>query len=189
MEFREALNVLEAVLFASGEPVPAKKLCEIMEIDEDFLNDVAAELKGFYDYNMRGIKLIKLEKSYQLCSRGEYSKYVRGVLETRRPNPLSPSALEVLAIIAYKQPVTRAYIEQIRGVDSTYTISSLLEKELIEQCGRLDVPGRPTLYRTTRAFLRAFGISDLKELPYVKDFIQEEAEQLAFSTLSKEEPL
>ena len=123
----------------------------------------------------------------QLCSRKEYGDYIRKALETRKPNPLSQASLEVLAIIAYKQPVTRAYIEQIRGVDSTYTVSNLLEKELIENCGRLDVPGRPSLYKTTETFLRSFGISGLKELPEIKELIQDEPEQLAFNILPVEE--
>ena len=185
MDSEEKLNILEAVLFASGEPLNRKRLSEILEIDEDEVEKTAKELSDLYDYSMRGIKLIRLENSYQLCSRKDYAPYVRKALETRRGNPLSSSALEVLAIIAYKQPVTRAYIEQVRGVDSTYTVSSLLDKELIENCGRLDVPGRPALYRTTENFLRAFGISDLKELPFIKEFEREDVEQLAFGVVDE----
>ena len=187
MELREAMNILEAVLFAAGEPISSKKLCEILTIDQELLENVATELADFYDYNRRGIKLIKLDKSYQLCSRPDYAPYVRAALETRKPNPLSGSAIEVLAIIAYKQPVTKAFIDQIRGVESTYTINSLVEKGLIQSCGRLDVPGRPMLYRTTESFLRSFGISSLKQLPEIDWFNQEEPEQLAFSVLAEQD--
>ena len=188
MEFREAMNILEAILFASGDSVSKAKLCEVMEIDEALLSNVAQELGDHYDYEMRGLKLLELDNAYQLCSRADYSKYVRGVLETRKPNPLSQAALEVLAIVAYKQPVTKVYIEQVRGVDSTYTMHSLIEKELITSCGKLDVPGKPTLYKTTEGFLRAFGISNLDDLPNVKEFSKDDPEQLAFNVLMPEDP-
>lgn len=180
MELRETINILESILFASGDSVPEKKLCEVLSIEPELLSNVAQELADYYDYNRRGMRILKLENAYQMCSRTDYAEYVRAVLETRRPNSLSPSALEVLAIIAYKQPVTKAYIEQIRGVDSTYTVSSLCEKGLVCDCGRLDVPGRPNLYKTTDVFLRSFGISSLSDLPEIAALLGEEPEQIAF---------
>ena len=117
----------------------------------------------------RGIRLVRLEQSYQLCSRADYAEPVRRILETRRAANLSPAALEVLAIIAYYQPTTRAYVDQIRGVDSAYTIGLLLDRKLIEECGRLQVPGRPRLYRTTKQFLRAFHLTSLDDLPELPD--------------------
>lgn len=187
MDFNETVNILEAVLFASGDSVSKKKLTEVLGTDMETLERAIDTLADFYDYNRRGIKLLKLEDSCQLCSRGEYSQYVREVLELRKPNPLSKSALEVLAIVAYKQPVTKVYIEQVRGVDSAYTVRSLVEKELIESCGRLDVPGKPALYRTTENFLRTFGISHLSQLPDIKEFPREGDEQLSFGVLDKGE--
>ncbi len=186
MEFNEIVCSLEAVLFASGESVSENKLCAVLGIGNDELNSAAKELSDYYDFNRRGIKLLRLNDKLQLCSRGDYSQFVRGALETRRSQPLSASALEVLAIVAYKQPVTKTYIEQIRGVDSGYTVSSLADKGLIEDCGRLDVPGRPILYRTTETFLRSFGISSLTQLPHLKLIEDDEAEQLKINLSSEE---
>ena len=156
--------MLEAVLFASGDPIDEARLCSILSVEQGELERAAAILSEQYDSGHRGIKLIKLEGKYQLVSRPEYSAWVRRALESGKPPMLSPSAMEVLAIVAYKQPVTRVYIEQIRGTDSSYTVNSLINKGLIENCGRLDVPGRPALYRTSEKFLRSFGISGLDEL-------------------------
>ena len=128
---------------------------------------------GQYSYERRGIRLLRLDASYQLCSAPEYADYVRKTLESRKPARLSQPALEVLAIIAYYQPVTRAYVDQVRGVDSSYTVGLLLERDLIEESGRLAVPGRPILYRTTKTFLRSFGLSSLEELPELPSGTQE----------------
>ena len=187
MEFNETECALEAVLFASGESVPEDKLCAVLGIDIDTLETTVKNLSDYYDYNRRGIKLIKLDNKYQLCSRADYGREVRNALETRRRPVLSPSALEVLAIVAYKQPVTKAYIEQIRGVDSDYTIGSLADKALIEPCGRLDVPGRPILYRTTENFLRSFGISSVSNLPELPELPNDNADQLSLSQFVSEE--
>lgn len=189
MEFNEIECKLEAVLFASGESISEDKLCAVLGIDKSELTEVAKKLADYYDYERRGIKLLKLDNKYQLCSRAEYGREVRNALETRRRPTLTPSALEVLAIVAYKQPVTKAYIEQIRGVDSDYTVGSLVDKALIEPCGRLDVPGRPILYRTTENFLRSFGISSLGMLPKLSAMLENESEQLTISELVEEEPL
>ncbi len=187
MEYNEIECKLEAVLFASGESISEDKLCAVLGVDKVTLFETAQNLADYYDYNRRGIKLIKLDNRYQLCSRAEYGREVRNALETRRRPTLTPSALEVLAIIAYKQPVTKAYIEQIRGVDSDYTVGSLIDKTLIEPCGRLDVPGRPVLYRTTENFLRSFGISSHDMLPQLSHMLENESEQLTIQELVSEE--
>ncbi len=179
MEINELECALEAVLFASGESVSENKLCAVLGIERAALRQLASSLADYYDYNRRGIKLLHLDDRYQLCSRSEYSEQVRNVLETRRVQSLSPSALEVLSVIAYKQPVTRAVVESIRGVDSSYTISSLADKGLVVTVGRLDVPGRPSLYGTTEAFLRAFGLETLSQLPSIAGFDEVDAGQLS----------
>lgn len=184
-ELNELECTLEAVLFAAGDSVSEGKLCAVLQIDKGTLEEAARELADYYDFNRRGIRLLHLDDRYQLASRGEYASAVRGVLETRKPQNLTPSALEVLAIVAYKQPVTKTYIEQVRGVDSTYTVSSLAEKGLIEDCGRLDVPGRPILYRTTESFLRSFGLSSVSQLPSLDSFGEADNQQLMLSELEE----
>ena len=158
-------SAIEAVLFASGDPVKIKKLCQVFDLPEAQVSDALSQLSQQYDHSQSGIYLALLEDSAQLCTRPIYGDYVRQTMETRKPPQLSPAALEVLSIIAYRQPVTKQYIEQVRGVDSSYTVSSLEEKGLVEDCGRLDVIGRPMLFRTTANFLRVFGISSLIDLP------------------------
>lgn len=170
-------SALEGVLFASGEPVPVERLCLGLEVDRPTLDAVAQRLMDKYSYERRGIRLVRLDTSYQLCSAPEFAPYIRKTLESRKPARLSQPALEVLAIIAYYQPVTRAYVDQVRGVDSAYTVGLLLERELIEKAGRLAVPGRPTLFRTTKNFLRSFGLTNLEELPELPD-ASKEGEQL-----------
>lgn len=165
MELKELQAALEGILFASGEPVAADRLCVGLDVDRATLDQVAQHLMDEYSFQHRGVRLIKLDNSYQMCSAPEYADYIRKTLESRKPAKLSQSALEVLAIIAYYQPATRAYVDQIRGVDSSYTVGLLLERELIAECGRLAVPGRPILYRTTKNFLRSFNLTNLEELP------------------------
>lgn len=165
MELKELQAALEGILFASGEPVPVERLCLGLDVDRATVDLVAQHLMDEYSFQRRGIRLLKLDASYQLCSAPEYAEYIRKTLESRKPARLSQSALEVLSIIAYYQPATRAYVDQVRGVDSSYTVGLLLERELIEECGRLAVPGRPILYRTTKNFLRSFNLSSLEELP------------------------
>ncbi len=165
MELREVESAIEGVLFAAGEPVGVERLCSTLEIDLATAEAVCQRLADHYSYERRGVRLIKLDKCYQLCSAPEYAGYIRKAFESRKPARLSQPALEVLSIIAYYQPTTKAYVDQIRGVDSSYTVGLLTERELIEECGRLAVPGRPILYRTTQNFLRAFGLSSLEDLP------------------------
>ena len=173
MELKEIESAIEGILFAAGEPVGVERICLALEIDRATADAVCQRLADAYSYERRGIRLLKLDSSYQLCSAPEFAPYIRRAFESRRPARLSQPALEVLAIIAYYQPVTRAYVDQIRGVDSSYTVGLLLERELIEECGRLAVPGRPIQYRTTQNFLRAFGLSSLEELPELPSGTQE----------------
>lgn len=165
-------SVLESILFASGDPMPLSRLCALLDKSEEEILDAAGRLADGYSFERRGIRLLRLEDNLQLCSAPENGEYVRRALETRKPPRLSPAAMEVLTIVAYFQPVTKTYIEQIRGVDSSYTVGLLVDRELIEPCGRLDVPGRPTIYRTTHGFLRAFGLSSLDELPEQEELPQ-----------------
>ncbi|MBQ6115982.1 MAG: SMC-Scp complex subunit ScpB [Oscillospiraceae bacterium] len=165
MEMKEIESAIEAILFASGEPIQADRICVAMEMDRPTVELVLKRLADHYSYERRGVRLIRMEDSYQLCSAPDYADYIRKAFEIRKPAKLSQPALEVLTIIAYYQPTTRAYVDQIRGVDSSYTVGLLLDRHLIEECGRLQVPGRPHLYRTTKAFLRAFHLNSLDELP------------------------
>ena len=162
---KEVEAAIEGILFASGEPVTVDRICMAMEMDRPTAELVLQKLADYYAYERRGMRLLKMEDSYQLCSAPEYGDIIRRAFEVRKPTKLSQPALEVLTIIAYYQPTTRAYVDQIRGVDSAYTVGLLLDRHLIEECGRLQVPGRPRLYRTTQAFLRAFHLQSLDDLP------------------------
>ena len=173
MELNELQSALESVLFAAGEPVPVERLCLGLEVDRPTLDAVAQELMDKYKYERRGMRIVRMDTSYQMCSAPEFANHVRKTLESRKPPKLSQSALEVLAVIAYYQPVTRAYVDQVRGVDSSYTVSLLLERDLIEEAGKLAVPGRPTLFRTTKNFLRTFELNNLAELPELPNSTQE----------------
>ncbi len=168
MEPLELERIIEAILFAAGEPVELSRMAAAAEAE---VEEVAAAAKSLMDklaFERRGLRVVQLDKSYQMCSSAEMSAYVTKALETRKPPKLSASQLETLTIVAYYQPATKAYIEQIRGVDSSYSVGALLNKHLIEECGRLNVPGRPILYRTTPDFLRTFGLSSLEELPEIE---------------------
>jgi len=165
MDSHDIKCAIEAILFVSGEPVKLKRIADVLEVAEQDVEAAADSLRDGYSFERRGIRLLKLEDTLQLCSSPEYANHIRRALETRKPPQLSQPALEVLSIIAYFGPVTKAYIEQIRGVDSSYTVGLLQERELVESCGRLPAPGRPMLFRTTHNFLRTFGLASLKELP------------------------
>ena len=160
---------LEAILFASGEPLEIERMSEALETDIETLVQVLADLGARLDETGSGICLLKLENKYQLCTRKEYADKIRSVLEVKKNTPLSQAAFEVLAIVAYNQPITKSFIEQVRGVDCTAVIGTLCQKSLIEEKGRLDLPGRPLVYGTTSEFLRCFCISSLDELPPVSD--------------------
>ncbi len=165
MELKEVESAIEGILFAAGEPVGVERICMTLEVDRETVDAVCQRLADQYSYERRGIRLVRLDNCYQLCSAPEYADYIRKAFESRKPARLSQPALEVLSIIAYYQPTTKAYVDQVRGVDSSYTVGLLAERELIEECGRMAVPGRPILYRTTQNFLRSFGLSSLEELP------------------------
>lgn len=156
---------LEAVLFAAGESVPIDRLSLVFAVDQEEILQAAEKLAYEYEHTERGIRLLRMNNKLQICSAPEYAQLIIKTLEQRRPPMLSQAALETLTIVAYYQPVTRAVIEKMRGVDSSYTISALQERGLIQTCGRLEVPGRPTLYSTTDAFLRVMGVETLQQLP------------------------
>ncbi len=165
LEMRDIEAAIEGILFASGEPVAVDRICVALEMDRNTVELVLQKLADHYSYERRGIRLVRMEDTWQLCSAPEYGEYIRKAFEIRKPAKLSQPALEVLTIIAYYQPTTRAYVDQIRGVDSSYTVGLLLDRHLIEECGRLQVPGRPRLYRTTKTFLRSFHLDSLEDLP------------------------
>lgn len=162
-------SAIEAILFASGEPFPISRISLILGAELNEVELAAKLLQDDYADNKRGVRILRLDDKLQMCSSPEYAQIISLALEQRKPPVLSQSALETLAVVAYFQPVTRAYIDQVRGVDSSYTVSSLTEKGLIEICGKLDVPGRPSVFRTTDVFLRTMGISTLDELPQLPD--------------------
>lgn len=168
-------SALEAVLFAAGEPVPAARLSLILALPEEDVFSAAAELAESMAREERGVRVLRLGDSLQMCSAPEYAPLILKTLEQRRPPSLSQPALETLAIVAYYQPVTRAYVDQLRGVDSSYTVGMLAERGLIEPCGKLDVPGRPTQFRTTEHFLRIMGVEKLEDLPPLPDITQSES--------------
>ena len=167
MDLKEIESAMEGILFAAGEPVGVERICLALEIDRATADAVAQKLMDAYSYERRGMRLVRMDDTWQLCSAPEYADLIRRAFEIRKPAKLSQPALEVLTIIAYYQPTTRAYVDQIRGVDSSYTVGLLLDRHLIEECGRLQVPGRPRLYRTTKAFLRAFHLKSLDDLPEI----------------------
>lgn len=169
METENIKSAIEAILFAAGEPVPTARLSLILETEEDTVLAAAKELYDEYSFGMRGMRILRLGDKLQMCSSPEYASLISKALEQRKPPMLSQPALETLAVVAYFQPVTRAYIDQVRGVDSSYTVGVLIDRGLIERCGRLDVPGRPSLLRTTDVFLRTMGVSRLEELPELPD--------------------
>ena len=168
MEQKDLQRAIEAILFAAGERVELSRLAMTLEADEADVETAANALADELAFERRGIRILRLEKGYQMVSSGEMADYITKCLETRKPPKLSSSQLETLTIVAYYQPATKAMVEQIRGVDSAYSITALLNKKLIEDAGRLNVPGRPILYRTTPDFLRTFGLSSLEELPPIE---------------------
>ncbi len=165
LEMKELESAVEGILFASGEPVHIDRICLALDIDRLSAQQILQRLGDYYAYERRGIRLVTMEDTYQLCSAPDYADMIRRAFEIRKTAKLSPPALEVLSIIAYYQPTTRAYVDQVRGVDSSYTVGLLLDRKLIEECGRLQVPGRPRLYRTTKNFLRFFHLTSLDDLP------------------------
>jgi len=168
MEQIELQRAIEAILFAAGERIDIGRLAMTLEVDQQEIIEAANALADELAFNRRGIRILRLEDGYQMVSSGEMADYITKALETRKPPKLSASQLETLTIIAYYQPATKAMVEQIRGVDSAYSITALLNKKLIEDAGRLNVPGRPIQYRTTPDFLRTFALNSLEDLPEIE---------------------
>ena len=168
MEQIELQGAIEAILFASGERIEISRLSVALEVDQDEIRSAADTLADELAFNRRGIRIIRLDDGYQMVSSTEMVDLIAKALETRKPPKLSASQLETLTIIAYYQPATKAMVEQIRGVDSSYSITALLNKKLIEDAGRLNVPGRPIQYRTTPDFLRTFALNSLEDLPEIE---------------------
>ena len=168
MEQIELQRAIEAILFAAGERVEIAQLAGVLDADKREIMEAANALADELAFNRRGIRILRLEDGYQMVSSGEMADYITQALETRKPPKLSSSQLETLTIIAYYQPATKAMVEQLRGVDSSYSVGALLNKKLIEEAGRLNVPGRPIQYCTTSNFLRTFGLSSLEELPAIE---------------------
>lgn len=176
MEIKEFESIVEGLLFANGDPLPLEKLAEILELDRKTTRLILNNMSMNYQNSKRGIMLREIDGSYQLCTRFEHYEYIRKLFEPRQKQALSQAAFETLAIIAYNQPVTRAKIEMIRGVNSDSAVIRLVERNLVRESGRLDSPGRPMLYETTEEFLRSFGFKSPADLPVLEmgDMKQEE---------------
>lgn len=162
---KELFHTIEALLFVAGEPVSINKLADVLEIPAEQLLEVMPKMMDEYNFDRRGIKMIRLDNSFQLTTRPEYFEQVVKLVTHKHKQTLSASTLEVLSIISYNQPITKAAIEKVRGVDSSYSLTKLLERDLIEQKGRLNAPGKPLLYGTTEEFLRCFGLQSLEDMP------------------------
>lgn len=175
------IAIIEAILFASGDPVSLDRLSEAGGFERDMTVALLDQLERRYNVTESGLRVIRLGNAFQITTRTEYSAHVKAALEAKKQTPLSPAAMESLAIIAYNQPVTKSFVEQVRGVDSGGVVNTLVERELIEEAGRLDLPGRPISYRTTDGFLRCFGLSSLQQLPVLPD----SQEQLSFDTFEE----
>ncbi len=169
MEIKEKLGAIEAILFASGEPIEIYRLSEASGVDAGTLPAMIRLLNERYDDYGSGICIKKLDSSYQMCTRDAFAPQIRTALETKRSAPLSNAAMEALTIIAYNQPVSKGFVENVRGIDSSSVINNLVEKGLVEEAGRLDVPGKPIVYRTTAVFLRSFGLTSVADLPPLPD--------------------
>lgn len=169
MKINEGISAVEAILFAHGEPIEAEKLCAAAGVEADMPEKLVQLLIDRYESTGSALTVLKLGNSYQLAVKAEFFDYVRAALESKKNTPLSPAAMEVLTIIAYNQPVTKGFVEHVRGIDSSSVVNSLVEKNLLEEAGRLDVPGKPIAYKTTAAFLRCFQLSSLDDLPALPD--------------------
>ena len=160
-------GAIEAILYAAGYPVKYSKIAEVLGLDEKNTKSIIEHMSDEYNgaKSKKGLNLLMFDETCQFCTKEQYAPYIREALGIKRGGNLSASSMEVLAVVAYNQPVTRSFVDQVRGVDSSYAVNSLIDKNLIEACGRLDAPGRPMLYVTTEKFLRVFGINSLSELP------------------------
>ncbi len=165
MTMSELTSAFEAMLFSGGEPQSIDRFSQVFDITPEKVVKVMEALEKRLNEQKSGLELLRLDNTYQLATKAEYADYIKKMFDIRRRTPLSPAALEVLAVVAYNQPVTKSFIEQVRGVDCSGVVTTLVEKGLIEERGRLELPGKPLLYGTTKNFLRCFGINDLSELP------------------------
>ena len=165
MTTAELIPAFEAVLFSGGEPLSIDRFSQVFDITPEKVVEVMEALSKRLNAKDKGVVLVRMENTYQLATKKEYAGYIKKMFDIKRRTPLSPAALEVLAVVAYNQPVTKSFIEQVRGVDCSGVVTTLVEKGLIEERGRLELPGKPLLYGTTKNFLRCFGINDLTELP------------------------
>ena len=165
MKKDELISAFEALLYASGEPISIERVAQVFEIEPEEGVSVMESLGDRLTKNKSGLELVRMENTYQLATKTEYAEYIKRAFDIRRRTPLSPAALEVLAVVAYNQPVTKSFIEQVRGVDCSGVVTTLIEKGLVEERGRLELPGKPLLYGTTKNFLRCFSLNDLTELP------------------------
>ena len=175
MTTAELIPAFEAVLFSGGEPISIDRFSQVFDIKPERVVEVMEALSKKLNGNDRGVGLVRMENTYQLATKNEYAGYIKKMFDIKRRTPLSPAALEVLAVVAYNQPVTKSFVEQVRGVDCSGVISTLCQRNLIEEHGRLDLPGRPLLYCTTDNFLRCFEISSLDELPELPEKTVSEA--------------
>lgn len=178
MKLTKTAAALEAVLFACGDPVEPDRLAAAVDIDKGSLSQLADTLNEAYEKNGSAFTVLRLGGMFQLAARTEFHDVIKRAAETKKNAPLSPAAMEVLTIIAYNQPVTKSFVEHIRGIDSSNVVNSLVEKNLLEEAGRLDVPGRPIAYRTTSVFLRCFGLESLDDLPPLPGHVKEDFEPL-----------
>ncbi|MCL2383958.1 MAG: SMC-Scp complex subunit ScpB [Oscillospiraceae bacterium] len=183
MEIEQIKPIIEAILFSSGRVVEVKELMAIFDLSYEDIDSILQNMKASFEMQNRGIEIIKVESGYQLCTKKEYYEYIYPLFDSRNKPTLSNAAMETLSIIAYNPKITRSEIEQIRGVNSDGTIYRLLEYELIEDAGKLDLPGKPTGYRTTEEFLKAFGISSLEELPELPKYRIDENEQIVIDEI------
>ena len=181
MELEKIYNAIEAILFVSGDGVDIAKFSEIFDIPKKEMEKILNQYVDEYNYNTSGLRIIKYDDLYQLSTRPEYHEYLVRYAGSKRPNNLSNAALEVLSIIAYNQPVTRSTIDKIRGVDSFGPLEKLLDREIIEEVGRLDAPGRPILYGTTKEFLKIFGLKNLFDIPELESI------QMSMEEMGQEE--
>ena len=183
MEINKIKSIIESILFSAGRVVESNELMAILELSNEDLDAIMQSMKADFNEQNRGVEIIKVDNGYQMCSKKEYFEYIYPIFDNRAKPSLSPAAMETLSIIAYNPKITRAEIEQIRGVNSDGTIYKLLEYNLIEEVGRLDAPGRPTIYSTTKEFLKMFGISSLDELPELPKYKIDENEQIVIDEI------
>ena len=188
MKVQELQAAAEAILFASGEPLEVERIAEALELDEEYTEKILEKLQADLDERESGLCLLRMEHRYQLCTRTQYADIVRSVLEVKKNAPLSSAAFEVLAVIAYNQPVTKSYIEQVRGVDCSSVVNTLCQRGLVEEKGRLELPGRPLLYGTTPSFLKCFCMSSLNDLPELPEKEQPRLEDITEQTQGEIQP-